>query len=393
MNKLTSRERMLRALNQEDVDYIPCSFMSFTALRKRLNEDMFELSKAELEMGLDSMLFIPSAGRPLRHDHPDLRGLPVRFHPDVIVREWKEVTPGGYPILHKEYTTPAGKLTTAVQTSDDWVHGDHIPFVDDYQIPRALKPLVTGPGDLKPLRYMLTPPAQEDIQAYRQEVTRARAFASQHGVLLVGGWGVGLDMINWLVGMQPLMLHTMDNPQLVTDLLEVIHQWNKQRMEVVLSAQVDLYIRRAWYEGCDFVVPKFFREAVMPRFKAEVDLAHERGAKFGYICSSGTKPMLDLYKQIGFDVLIGVDPIQGTHTDMPLMKQKLDRQIALWGGVCGAVTVERGSEEEIRSAVQQAVKILGPEGFILSPIDNITVDEPQTWRNIDIFIDEWRKCR
>jgi hypothetical protein len=103
--------------------------------------------------------------------------------------------------------------------------------------------------------------------------------------------------------------------------------------------------------------------------------------------------MLDMYREIGFDVLIGVDPVQGTHTDLPLMKQKLKGEIALWGGVSGAVTVERGTESEIRSAVQQAVKLLGPDGFILSPVDNITVDEPQTWQNIEIFIDEWRKCR
>jgi hypothetical protein len=78
---------------------------------------------------------------------------------------------------------------------------------------------------------------------------------------------------------------------------------------------------------------------------------------------------------------------------MPLMKQKLGGQTALWGGVSGAVTVERGAENEIRSAIRQAVNTLGPDGFILSPVDNITVDEPQTWRNVDIFIDEWRKCR
>ncbi len=392
MTTLTSRERMLRALTHQDVDHIPCAFMSFTALRKRLNEDMFELSKAELGMGLDSILFIPSAGRPLRRDHPDLRGLPVRFHPEVTVKEWKEDAPGGYPILHKEYTTPAGKLTTAVQTSDDWPHGDHIPFIDDYQIPRALKPLVTEPAELDALRYLLAPPRQEDVDAYHEEVKRARAFADEHGVLLVGGWGVGMDMVNWLVGMQQLMLLSMDNPQFVTDLLEIIHRWNVQRMELVLSAPVDLYIRRAWYEGCDFVLPKFYRQAIAPRLKAEVDLAHLRGAKFGYICSSGTKPMLDDYTGIGFDVLIGLDPIQGTHTDMPLMKQKLGGQIALWGGVSGAVTVERGSEDEIRAAVRRAVDTLGPTGLILSPVDNITVDESLTWHNIDVFIDEWRKC-
>ncbi len=393
MAGLTSRERMLRALSHQEVDYIPCAFMSFTALRKRLNENLYELAKAELGMGLDSFLFIPSAGRPQRPDHPDLRGLPVRFHPQVTVREWREDAVGDYPILHKEYITPAGKLSTAVRLSEDWPHGDHIPFVDDYQVPRALKRLISGPQDLDALQYLLAPPTEEDIARYQQEVEIARAFTREHGILLVGGWGVGMDMANWLCGMQELMLLTMDNPTFVADLLEMIHVWNKRRMEVVLSAPIDLYIRRAWYEGCDFVMPKFYREAILPRLKVEVDLAHERGAKFGYICSSGTKPMLDDYLEAGFDVLIGVDPVQGTHTDMPLMKQKLGGKIALWGGVSGAVTVERGTEEEVRAAVRHAIETLGPRGFILSPVDNITVDEPLTWRNLDIFIDEWRKHR
>jgi hypothetical protein len=151
--------------------------------------------------------------------------------------------------------------------------------------------------------------------------------------------------------------------------------------------------RRAWYEGCDFVIPRFYKSHVLPRLKAEADLVHEYGANFGYICSSDTKPMLDFYPQAGFDVLLGLDPIQGTHTDMPLMKQKLGEKICLWGGVSAAVTVERGSEAEIRTAVREAHKILRPRGFILSPIDNLTVDEPQTWENIDIFIDEWKLRR
>ena len=66
-------------------------------------------------------------------------------------------------------------------------------------------------------------------------------------------------------------------------------------------------------------------------------------------------------------------------------------RVCLWGGVSGAVTVEMGTEEEIRSAVREAIEMLGPDGFILSPVDNITVDEPLTWGNLNIFIDEWRR--
>lgn len=383
---------MLRALNRQDVDHVPCCFMSFTALRKRHGEDLYRLAEAELAMGLDTMLFIPTAPRPERRDHPDLRGLPVRFHSGVKTTEWREAVKGDFDILHKEYSTPGGELTTSVRLSDDWTHGDHIPFVDDYQVPRALKPLVSGPDDLPALSHMLIPPSADDVRLYEQEAERAHAFAAERGILIAGGWGVGMDLANWLCGMQELMVLTMEQPAFVTELLEMIHVWNKQRMEVVLSAPVDLFIRRAWYEGCDFVTPAFYREAILPRLKAEVDLAHERGARFGYICSSGYGPFLDYYLESGIDVLIGIDPVQGTHTDLPLLKQKLGERICLWGGVSGAVTVERGTEEEVRSAVRHAVFVMGPRGFILSPVDNITVDSPTTWRNVEVLIDEWRKA-
>jgi len=382
---------MLRVLNQQETDHIPCCFMSFSALRQRHNEDRYAVVQAERDLGLDSMLFIPTAPRPTRPEHPDLRGLPVRLPADTQTKEWVEPQPGGFGILHKEYITPVGKLSTSIHLSDDWPHGNHIPFIEDYQVPRSIKPLITERRELDILRHLLLPPQAEDIARFQQEAQTARTFADEYQVLLAGGWGVGMDMADWLCGMQPLMMLMLDQPDFVTDLIEMIHAWNKQRMEVVLSAPVDFYIRRAWYEGCDFVTPRFFRQVVLPRLKAEADLAHEHGARFGYICSSGTRPMLDLYREAGIDALIAIDPIQGTHTDMALMRGKLGGQVCLWGGVSGAVTVEMGDEAEVRAAVRHAMRTLGPNGFVLSPVDNLTVDAPKTWQNVDIFIDEWRK--
>ncbi len=385
-NGHSSRELLLRALDRKPADRVPCCFMSFTALRRRLKEDLFDLARAERKMGLDSMLFIPAAGRPLRPDHPDLRGLPVRFSPDVKTVERREGD-----VLHKTYETPDGPLTTSVRLSDDWPHGDHIPFVDDFQVPRAIKPLVTGPADLPALRHLLAPPTPADAAAFAEEARRARAFAEREDVLLAGGWGIGMDMADWLCGMQDLMVHTMERPAFAVELLETIHQWNLKRMELVLSAPVDLYIRRAWYEGCDFVTPRFYRSAILPRLKAEADLAHRRGARLGILCTSGLNPMLDFFLEAGIDALIGIDPVQGTHTDMALIRRKLGGRVCLWGGVSGAVTVERGTEAEIRAAVRKAAEILGPDGFVLSPVDNITVDDPRTWKNLEVFIDAWRK--
>jgi uroporphyrinogen-III decarboxylase len=384
---------MLRTLNREACDYVACCFMSFTALRKRVNEDLYALVDAEQALGLDSMLFLPAASRAQRPEHPDLRGLPVRFGPQVQSRSWQEVGAGGACLLHREFQTPDGVLSTSIQLSDDWPYGREIPFVADYCVPCALRQLVSEPAHLPALAHLLVPPAQEDVAAFEQEAERARAFASRRGVPLVGGWGVGADMLDWLCGMNPLMIFMQTNPDFVAQLLEMVHLWNKRRMEVVLSAGVDLYIRRAWYEGCDFIPRKFYREVVLPRLKAEVELAHQQGAKFGYICSSGLLPMLDYYLEAGVDVLIGLDPIQGTNSDLQQIKAKVGDRMCLWGGVSGAITVEMGSEAEVREAVRQALRTLGPQGFILSPVDNITLDAPKTWSNLEVFLDAWRAHR
>ena len=391
MKKYTARDCLIRTLNMEKTDRIPCCFMSFAVLRKQVKENLFALSREELKMGLDSMLIIPSASRAERPTHPDLRGLPVQFHPDVITKH-RVSEHQGEKILSKEYTTPDGTLTTAIKKSHDWPYGNQIPFIDDYQIPRTLKPLITCSDDLKILKkYFLQPPGPQEIKNFKEEYTRAKSFVDEYNVLLVGGWGVGLDMAFWLCGMKDLMVKILEQPGFVKDLLHTIHEWNKTRMAVVLSEGIDLYIRRAWYEGCDFVTPEFYEEAILPFLKTETELAHKYGAKFGYICTSGHIPLLDAYIKSGIDVLIGIDPIQGSHTDMEILKNRIGHKICLWGGVSAAITVERGNEEEIRHAVQKALKTLGPSGFILSPIDNITIDKPLTWANIRIFIDEWQK--
>jgi hypothetical protein len=78
---------------------------------------------------------------------------------------------------------------------------------------------------------------------------------------------------------------------------------------------------------------------------------------------------------------------------MSLIKDKLGRRVCLWGGVSGAVTVEQGTEAEVRAAVRTAIETLGPTGLVLSPIDNLTVDAPRTWHNLDVLIDEWKRLR
>ena len=112
--EFSSRERMIAAFENRESDYVPCSFMIFTALEKKC-KDQLEFIEKQLELGLDVKVELPE--------------LPFRFHPEVEVKEWQEpAKKEKCSLLHKEYITPAGKLTSIVRKTEDWPYGNHVPL-------------------------------------------------------------------------------------------------------------------------------------------------------------------------------------------------------------------------------------------------------------------------
>ncbi|HIE04625.1 MAG TPA: hypothetical protein EYP61_07680 [Candidatus Latescibacteria bacterium] len=386
---MTSKERLLAAISGDRPDHVPCSFMIFRALRNRC-KDIFEFAERQLEMGLDARMDFGIEPAPWYH--ADLHGLPVRFHPEVEIREWREDRPGErYPVLCKEYVTPAGTLRTEVYRTEDWPYGDRVPFMEDHIVPRSLKHLVTGREDVEPLRYLLIPPADEDLRRFVERYRKVRKFAEDKGLLVAGGWGVGLDALVWLCGMEELLLLSMDDPEFVDELLKLVGDWNVERMEPFLDMGVDLFVRRGWYEGMDLWSPSLFERFVFPYLKGEAELVHQAGAKFGYIVTSGVMPLVRLLIKAGVDVVIGIDPVQDRTMDMRALKERAGGRLALWGGVNGFITVEMGSAEEVRRAVREALDTLGPDGFVLSPVDNVREDRPEVWRNVEVLVETWKE--
>jgi uroporphyrinogen-III decarboxylase len=313
----------------------------------------------------------------------------------VRVELWVERLPGDhYPILHKVYKTPVGDLSVQVRKTEDWTHGNAIPLMDDFQIPRAVKPLIQTAADVEVLRYLLIPPTAEDVAAFKAEAAHASAFSQQQGVMIAGGWGVCADMVGWLCGLQEMVLMAIDQPELLGRLMDVINSWNESRMKVILEGGVDLFIRRAWYESTQFWSPALYRKFLLPRLQREVNLAHEYGIPFGYIMTAGMLSLSDPILASGVDVLIGIDPLQQGANPLATIRQRLGGKVCLWGGVNGAITVEEGRPEEVRIAVKQALETMrGCNGFILSPVDNITEITPNAWRNVNVLVEVWKELR
>jgi len=371
---------MLAALGFQEADHVPCCFSAFSSLREKC-AGQEEYVDRSLEMGLDVAV---SAG-----------DLPVRHGPDVRTRVWREDsadTP--YPVLHKVYETPAGDLRTSLRKSDDWPWGDRVPFMDDFLIPRS-KEFLFGSGDsIDALCHLLAPPTEEDIAAIRERARRSKDLAARHGLLVTGGTGMAGDAASWVSGIEEVMLLTVDQPEFVRGLLAVVEAWNRRRMEVVLDQGVDLFIRRGWYENADFWSPQHYREFLLPGLRRDAEQVHEAGAKLGYIMSCSVMPLVDMMLEAGVDVLMGVDPAQDRTMDLRVLKEQSDRRMALWGGVCGYLTVERGTPDEISEQVRQAITVLGPGGgFILAPVTNVRADTRRAWENVRTLISTWKSLR
>lgn len=385
---MSSRERMLAAIDCKPVDHAPCSFMLYKGLLSQ-SRDYLDFLRREMDLGLDAYVQLPPRQPRVVTDTYNLHGLPVSFRPEVKVNEWKERRPEErWPILVKEYQTPAGTLRAEVYQDDEWPYGDHVPFLDDYIENRAKKFLINRVDELEALDYLLIPPTEGDAEEYYAQSQPAIDFARRNDLLLAGGWGVGADLIGWVYGLQRMMYAVYDEPEMLQGLLSRIERWNHSRMELVLSSGIDLYIKRAWYENCDFWSPRSWRSFILPMLRSDVDLAHAHGARFGYLITANVMPVLDDILSSGVDVLIGVDPARW---DLEETRQKTQGKTCLWGGVTGHTTVEQGAVDEVRAEVRRAMDVLAPGGgFILSPVDNVRDLTEHARANVQALIQEWK---
>jgi len=386
---MSSRQRMLAALNCQEPDHPPCSFMLYKGLKSTCR-DYAEFVERQVELGLDAFVELPPRPPVVVNDYYNLHGLPVSYDPRVEVREWNERQPDEqWPIMVKEYHTPDGVLRAEVRQTDDWRWGDHVPFLDDYIVPRARRFPVTGPEDLGALRHLLSPLNEDEVVAFQAESGPVLELARRHDLLVTGGWGVGADLVGWVYGLQHMVYAVYDRPAFVHEMLHIVSEWNRRRMRVLLDAGADLYIKRAWYENCDFWTPETYREFLFPILKADADLAHERGASFGYLITSNCMPLLDIIADAGVDVVIGVDPAEW---ELEITRRKLGGKVCLWGGVNGHLTVEQGTAGQVRAEVRDALAVLAPNGgFVLSPVDNVREDSSRARENVLALIDEWQR--
>lgn len=390
---ISSKERMINTFEYKPVDYTPCSFMIFSNLFEK-SRNQREFIEKESKMGLDAVVNVGKL------DHS--------LNPDVKVSEWVE-TAGGEKYFNRKIDTPRGPLTQKVIQRNSWPTEEHFPIFDDWLVPRTKEFLVKPEQDLEKIRYLFGPFKKSAIDKLREEAKAAKEIARSNGLLQAAGligWGnnnIGwwtyqiscIDVMSWISGFENTMILSMTSPGIIQEYAKILSDWNTKQIEVYLEVtDADLIARRAWYETTEFWTPGSFKKIIAPTIKREADLVHQAGKKYAYIITAAFLPVIDYILDSGIDVLVGIDPVEGKGTDLGMLKEKFySKEKTIWGGVSGAVTVENGTEEETRQAVTRAMEILAPGGFILSPVDNVSDDTENAWRNTEKFIETWKEYR
>ena len=407
---MNSRERLLKAIRHEKPDHVPmyCSCFGVTVsphLRwkqggrevahwytMRLEhihtlpepwsvEDDFQRVRQWLSLGLDDVLDVSP---------------PWGVHPEVRIRDWQEPPTAAEPywLLCREYQTPAGPLRHIVRRTDEkispgWVvQPDHVPLFEDFNVPRGVKHAVAGPEDLPKLRYLLQEPTTNQLSDYRARMAVVRRFAQEQGVLVQGWSGFGMDAVAWLCGVERAIVAAMIEPEFFRALLDVVEDFDRRRTEMMLDlGGVDMVVARGWYSGTDFWSPALFRKFLTPNLKTSAGLAHQAGALFAYVMTTGALAMSEQLLAADIDLLYFVDPLQ-EKTDLALVKDKFSGRLSVAGGISSAVTLCTGSREDICQAVHTAVRKLGPTSFILAPVDALFPDTP--WPSVEAMIEAWK---
>lgn len=386
MTRMSSKERLLAAIEHRPVDRVPlcCEGVchgSVVFLDRRF-PDPLERARHYLDLGLDHALQLTP---------------PLFAAAGVAVSQREEHWPGEpAPLLVKEYQTAAGTLRQVVRRTGDYPHAQ-VPIFSDHHIPpgRTREYLVAQAADLEALQHILRPPGKEELSQFREQAQRARRFCDQHELLLAGNYpGVG-DPLMWMSGVEPVLLAGLENPAFLEAYVEIVARWNLGIAELLIDAGVEVLVRRGWYESTDFWSPDLYRRFLFAPLQREVASAHQAGVKLSYVMNSGAMPLLPQFRELGFDILANIDP-QAPQTDLAAMKAQLGGLICLCGGINNTHVLEAGTEEEVERAVQEALGALSPgSGFILAPGDSVGfvegLDQQLVERNVLAMIAAWKK--
>jgi uroporphyrinogen decarboxylase len=343
MNSMvTSKQRVLAAVNLAEADRVPMDFHGNAWVLRRLHQELGTSNHRELLLRL-------------RSDIVDLRGVvdPAYRGPVPALRQLGDgVRENFWGWRQKVMQTATGPEECFVE----FVLAE-ATSVDDFQQHRW--------------------PSADwfDFSDFAEQLVPWRDFA-----VMASGASV-FQHPTFLRGIDNLLIDMAVRPELAHWLLDRFTNFYVDYFDRMLTAaqgQIDI-LRTAddlGTQGGLLLSPEMFRTFIKPRLKKLVDMTHSHGVKFMFHSCGAIRPLIDELIEIGIDVL---DPLQAAAAGMDpqVLKEAFGDRVCLHGGICTQHLLPQGTPDQVRNEVRHRVEILGRHGgYILAPCHVLQTDVP-----------------
>jgi uroporphyrinogen decarboxylase len=371
---MTSKERVLTALEHREPDRIPYDFgatidtgihhICYRNLLQHMGKEYLIREEKQTKFMDLATGIVQIDKETVEESRTDARGIVPSLSGDWSQEVRKEggyevITdglgakwfrpPGGYYFDQREGSYPLAGITSAAE-------------IEEYNWPHLAD--------------------SERIRGLREKI---RALGEDYAIAIgspVGGvFALGFRMR----GYENFYLDLAANPSLACTLLDkltdlTIQYWDKVLNEVGDLVNVIVYEDDLGEQERALISPKMYRELVKPRHKRIFSFLRQKKSASTYTLMHSDGSIYDLIPdliEIGVDIL---NPIQvsAANMDPKRLKREFGDDIVFWGGGINTQGVfSFGTPDEVRDEVKRRIEDFAPGGgFVFSTVHNIQPEVP-----------------
>ncbi len=375
--KLTSRERVLKALNHEQVDRLPIDIGGIhnisslhIAAYEKLLKHLGHNSETKLSSLLSQTAFLDDYMR-------------QRFKVDC------------YPL----YRTPE-EIGYDIKSEGDGA----TYYIDEWGIKwrcAAGAPYYEAVGHpldnctLEDIENFDWPDPNDGSQWERFGQKAKYLYEHTEYAIVVNGplYGGIYVPAQWLMGSEYFFIKMVTEPELIEAILDKIVAYHIGQWSIILDqvgeyAQVVVLSDDLGTETAPLMDVKLYRKLIKPAQEKVISFIKSKAdVKIVYHCDGAVSEFIEDFIEIGIDAWNPVQVSARGLDDTKELKRMYGERLTFWGATCESQSIlAHKSAEEIRLEVKRRIDDLGDHGgLILSSIHNIQKDVPP--ENIVVFYD------
>jgi uroporphyrinogen decarboxylase len=383
---MTSRQRLLRALDRGQPDRLPVTTHHLMPSFLRTHLEGGSAQEFFDRYGLDAIRWVVAhraesgTGDYLDPDQGPLGFLDARRVASDRWRVESEALPGTeLPTTRYRFVTPRGELSTVLQANE------HTAWVTEH--------LIKEKRDIELLgAFMTEPKCDLAIVNAAAEAFGERGIVRGHICCfdVFGQPGCWQDAA-CLVGIEKLILATYDDPAWVHELLGILQRRKLTYTRSLAGARYDLLELGGGDASSTVILPALFDRFVAPYDAPLIEAAHAAAQRVVYHTCGGMMPLLERIAAMRPDAMETFTPKgMGGDVDLAAAKRRIGDRVCMIGGFDQFHYFQKCSAGQTRAEVRRCFEAAGNDGgFILSPSDHFFEAESSL---LEAFAQEARRC-